>query len=221
MKTKSFAIITLTALLTGCSSNNTNNNSEKAEEKDSVQTEQIVEETAQPAVEEKQEMLITPDLMFCNLKGNVKKCTLYPSDPPYNSFTFDENGNITEISESYAKVTNIKRDGKGRITCLSMMDGINREYAIEYAYNADGTVAKRSCDALPDGLAHEFKYTYDDQGRVKKEKGWSDGPGEIEYRYEYTKVDEHGNWTERKRTLLMEGEEPTVMTEERKIEYFK
>ena len=77
-----------------------------------------------------------------------------------------------------------------------------------------------SCDAMPDGMSHEFHFTYDAKGRIINQKGWNDGVGDIEYKYKYTQEDAKGNWTEREKSIIPDGEEPVVTIEKREIEYY-
>lgn len=208
----------LASLMVGCAGNTKSDNSDSADSLRQSSAEQKAD-THTISEQTDEALLTTPDLKFFDLKGHVKKCTQI-EDEPTLTYLFDEQGNCTEITEPYANVTKIVRDDKGRITRLDKIDALSRGFAIIYEYSPEGTIAKQSCDAMPDGMSHEFHFTYDAKGRVIEQKGWNDGVGDIEYKYKYTQEDAKGNWTEREKSIIPDGEEPVVTIERREIEYY-
>lgn len=164
----------------------------------------------------------TTDVTFFDLTGNVKKCTTTSDIDEGESeevIEFDSNGKFVSRTNGVDEVTSVERDKKGRIITLYLKDVIDRTYAETYEYDKKGNIISNKCDAEPDGLAHHLSYTYTD-GRIVRIKGWNDGVGDIEKKYEYLSFDDKGNWTERKCTVLTDGEEAYFTNEYRVIEYY-
>lgn len=212
------SILLLTIASSSCNStsqkgnadNNDSASAEIAKFTDSEQTEKAADAEASTSL----------DVAFFDLKGNVKKCVLQ-SDDYKETYLFDKNGAFIDCIEEYAETEGVRRDEQGRINEMHKKDNVGRTWADIYEYDADGRVIKSHCNAMPDGLSHEHNYTYNN-GRIVSIKGWNDGPGNLEMKYEYSQEDEMGNWTERKKSLYIEDEtEPYVTVEHRTIEYYK
>ena len=116
----------------------------------------------------------------------------------YISCTYDKEGRLTGVSFWEAAFTNISYDEQGRLagfTALGMMD-IESEYVYTFTYGKDRNPIKVAVkETHPD---------YDNAGQYKTQN--------YTFTYEYTAVDEMGNWTERKRD---DGE-----VEKRTIKYY-
>lgn len=216
-KTNTFACAALMALaLAGCKGNKEEKNNADAETQKAT-----TEQTAQAEQTEQAEQEFTsPVLKFFELKGHVMSCVLERDDSKEATYEFDEEGYLSKYVEEHETISDIEYDDQMRIASMTKQDAIGREYADVYEYNADGTVSKASCDAMPDGLAYEHKFVYTD-GRLTSKEGWSDGPGNLTITYKYLEEDSNGNWTLRECATLPEGEtEPYVITERRTITYY-
>lgn len=173
------------------------------------------------STDEVADVVMGTDASFFDLKGGVESCRL-SSEYYSESYSFDENGGYITFERELQKIDGVERDEKGRITTIHITDDLGRGFAEVYEYDEQGRIRKASCDAMPDGLAFELVYTYDKAGRVISKKGYYDGPGNLEYVYNYKDEDAQGNWTLRERlTYLEDEEEPVREMEKREIEYRK
>lgn len=214
-KTLSIIIVALSAMTsTGC-----NNAPQASASMSDAATENKTEESAETTAAV---TAPTTDVTFFDLTGNVKMCTITSDiDEGENEeiIKFDSNGNFISRTNGVSEVMSVERDKKGRIVTLNLKDAIDRTYAEIYEYDKKGYIISNKCDAEPDGLAHHYSYTYSD-GRIVRVKGWNDGVGDIEKKYEYLSFDDKGNWTERKCTVLTDGEEAYFTHEYRVIAYY-
>jgi hypothetical protein len=194
------------------------NNSQKQATKEDV--EQTVQETT---------VTTSPDLVFFELQGPVKRCDLVE---------FDRNGKITSVDGQdpfalekpqrdmnddgevvdYCRWT---RDAQGQIDSI-----LCYEYMDEYRWH-DGRVTQ-----VLSGYEGQLWLTdreYDADGRLVKTKQYevveTDGPEEVNLmwvtEYTYLEFDDHGNWTLRKQTDTDQVVEYVNETEvSREIEYY-
>ncbi len=207
-----FAFMAFT--LIGCNGSTQKDSTENSDSLSINETENVEK------VDDTTDAEVTPlDVAFFDLKGMVKKCTLKKE---YSEiiYEFDKDGNFVKCTQEYEETVNVSRDSQGRINRIQKKDQIDRTWTDEYEYDNEGRITKASCNAMPDGLSFEHNYTYKD-GRIASLKGWNDGPGKLEITFDYISEDDHGNWTERTKSTLVEGEdEPNVETEKRVIEYY-
>ena len=194
------------------------NNSQKQATKEDV--EQTVQETT---------VTTSPDLVFFELQGPVKRCDLVE---------FDRNGKITSVDGQdpfalekpqrdmnddgevvdYCRWT---RDAQGQIDSI-----LCYEYMDEYRWH-DGRVTQ-----VLSGYEGQLWLTdreYDADGRLVKTKQYevveTDGPEEVNLmwvtEYTYLEFDDRGNWTRRKQTDTDQVVEYVNETEvSREIEYY-
>lgn len=214
MKRTLFFVAVLAAIASSCNNSKSNQNEYVAPVETSQMETPIVEET--PKIEPS-----ASDLVFYDLKGKVRSCSVVTEE--YGSTrtlqTFDINGMCTSLADDFD--AGFERDEDGRIVAGRRKYFEEMSYTNVYEYDANGRISKASCDAMPDGLAFEHNYNYDEQGRIAFLKGWNDGAGPLTIRYEYIEEDAVGNWTRRIVRVYVDGdEEPAVSTQTRTIEYY-
>ena len=136
------------------------------------------------------------------LVGNVKTCKWKNADANGETVTyaFDEQGNLTTIN---GRKENISRNKQGQIERYAL--GENELTSYLFTYDADGRV-KKSSKSDADSGTDNYTYKYNAKGFVSSRycKGeimemGADEPITYEENvtYDYTKVDEQGNWVKR------------------------
>ena len=136
------------------------------------------------------------------LLGNVNTCKWKNADANGEivTYAFDEQGNLMTIN---GRKENILRNKQGLIERYSL--GENELTSYSFTYDADGCVKKSSMSDADSGT-DRYTYKYNAKGFVSSRycKGeisemGADEPITYEetVTYEYTMVDEHGNWTKR------------------------
>ena len=190
------------------------NNSQKQATKEDV--EQTVQETT---------VTTSPDLVFFELQGPVKRCDLVE---------FDRNGKITSVDgqDPFAlekPQRDMNDDGEVVDYCRWTRDAqgqIDSILCYEYMWH-DGRVTQ-----VLSGYEGQLWLTdreYDADGRLVKTKQYevveTDGPEEVNLmwvtEYTYLEFDDHGNWTRRKQTDTDQVVEYVNETEvSREIEYY-
>ena len=189
---------------------------------------QATKEDVKPTVQETT-VTTSPDLVFFDLQGPVKRCDLVE---------FDRNGKITSVDGQdpfalekpqrdmnddgevvdYCRWT---RDAQGQIDSI-----LCYEYVDEYRWH-DGRVTQ-----VLSGYEGQLWLTdreYDADGRLVKTKQYevveTEGPEEVNLmwvtEYTYLEFDDRGNWTRRKQTDTDQVVEYVNETEvSREIEYY-
>ncbi len=172
------------------------------------------------------------DWAYYRLYGKVKSFKLSFWGEPLK---FDENGFRYNINGT-SSVDSVDTDGVNKF--LISRDKLNGNRRImekmldskgnllrttKYEYNEKGLlVSEIELSKLFDNIT---VYTYDNFGNIKTLKetqcdsGKTDGIDKRNYTYEIIKVDQHGNWTERK-VSGYNTEENYSATEKREIEYY-
>lgn len=158
--------------------------------------------TAQPEQQPEPEANKPGDRPTFQLVGNVKTCKWKNAEANGETVTyaFDEQGNLKSIN---GRKEDISRNKQGLIESYSL--GENGLTNFSFTYDADSRVKKSSMSDADSGTDN-YTYKYNAKGFVSSRycKGeimemGADEPITYEENvtYDYTKVDEQGNWTKR------------------------
>lgn len=158
--------------------------------------------TAQPEQQPEAEVNKPGDRPTFQLVGNVKTCKWKNAEANGETVTyaFDEQGNLKSIN---GRKEDISRNKQGLIESYSL--GENGLTNFSFTYYADSRVKKSSMSDADSGTDN-YTYKYNAKGFVSSRycKGeimemGADEPITYEENvtYDYTKVDEQGNWTKR------------------------
>ena len=158
--------------------------------------------TAQPEQQPETEANKPGDRPTFQLVGNVKTCKWKNAEANGETVTyaFDEQGNLKSIN---GRKEDLSRNKQGLIESYSL--GENGLTSFSFTYDADSRVKKSSMSDADSGTDN-YTYKYDAKGFVSSRycKGeimemGADEPITYEENvtYDYTKVDEQGNWTKR------------------------
>lgn len=158
--------------------------------------------TAQPKQQPEPEANKPGDRPTFQLVGNVKTCKWKNAEANGETVTyaFDEQGNLKSIN---GRKEDISRNKQGLIESYSL--GENGLTSFSFTYDADSRVKKSSMSDADSGTDN-YTYKYNAKGFVSSRycKGeimemGADEPITYEENvtYDYTKVDEQGNWTKR------------------------
>lgn len=158
--------------------------------------------TAQPEQQPETEANKPGDRPTFQLVGNVKTCKWKNAEANGETVTyaFDEQGNLKSIN---GHKEDISRNKQGLIESYSL--GENGLTSFSFTYDADSRVKKSSISDADSGTDN-YTYKYNAKGFVSSRycKGeimemGADEPITYEENvtYDYTKVDEQGNWTKR------------------------
>lgn len=158
--------------------------------------------TAQPEQQPETEANKPGDRPTFQLVGNVKTCKWKNAEANGETVTyaFDEQGNLKSIN---GRKEDISRNKQGLIESYSL--GENGLTSFSFTYDADSRVKKSSMSDADSGTDN-YTYKYNAKGFVSSRycKGeimemGADEPITYEENvtYDYTKVDEQGNWTKR------------------------
>lgn len=158
--------------------------------------------TAQPEQQPETEANKPGDRPTFQLVGNVKTCKWKNAEANGETVTyaFDEQGNLKSIN---GRKEDISRNKQGLIESYSL--GENGLTSFSFTYDADSCVKKSSMSDADSGTDN-YTYKYNAKGFVSSRycKGeimemGADEPITYEENvtYDYTKVDEQGNWTKR------------------------
>lgn len=158
--------------------------------------------TAQPEQKPEPEANKPGDRPTFQLVGNVKTCKWKNAEANGETVTyaFDEQGNLKSIN---GRKEDISRNKQGLIESYSL--GENGLTNFSFTYDADSRVKKSSMSDADSGTDN-YTYKYNAKGFVSSRycKGeimemGADEPITYEENvtYDYTKVDEQGNWTKR------------------------
>lgn len=158
--------------------------------------------TAQPEQQPETEANKPGDRPTFQLVGNVKTCKWKNAEANGETVTyaFDEQGNLKSIN---GRKEDISRNKQGLIESYSL--GENGLTSFSFTYDADSRVKKSSMSDAGSGTDN-YTYKYNAKGFVNSRycKGeimemGADEPITYEENvtYDYTNVDEQGNWTKR------------------------
>lgn len=158
--------------------------------------------TAQPEQQPETEANKPDDRPTFQLVGNVKTCKWKNAEANGETVTyaFDEQGNLKSIN---GRKEDISRNKQGLIESYSL--GENGLTSFSFTYDADSRVKKSSMSDADSGTDN-YTYKYNAKGFVSSryckgeimEMGADEPiPYEENVTYDYTKVDEQGNWTKR------------------------
>lgn len=158
--------------------------------------------TAQPEQQPETEAYKPGDRPTFQLVGNVKTCKWKNAEANGETVTyaFDEQGNLKSIN---GRKEDISRNKQGLIESYSL--GENGLTSFSFTYDADSRVKKSSMSDADSGTDN-YTYKYNAKEFVSSRycKGeimemGADEPITYEENvtYDYTKVDEQGNWTKR------------------------
>lgn len=158
--------------------------------------------TAQPEQQPETEANKPGDRPTFQLVGNVKTCKWKNAEANGETVTyvFDEQGNLKSIN---GRKEDISRNKQGLIESYSL--GENGLTSFSFTYDANSRVKKSSMSDADSGTDN-YTYKYNAKGFVSSRycKGeimemGADEPITYEENvtYDYTKVDERGNWTKR------------------------
>lgn len=158
--------------------------------------------TAQPEQQPETEANKPGDRPTFQLVGNVKTCKWKNAEANGETVTyaFDEQGNLKSIN---GRKEDISRNKQGLIESYSL--GENGLTSFSFTYDADSRVKKSSMSDADSGT-DRYTYKYNAKGFVSSRycKGeimemGADEPITYEetVTYDYTKVDEQGNWVKR------------------------
>lgn len=158
--------------------------------------------TAQPEQQPETEANKPGDRPTFQLVGNVKTCKWKNAEANGETVTyaFDEQGNLKSIN---GRKEDISRNKQGLIESYSL--GENGLTSFSFTYDADSRVKKSSmsdADSGTDNYTHKYNAKGFVSSRYCKGEIMEMGADEpITYEenvtYDYTKVDEQGNWTKR------------------------
>lgn len=193
-----FAVMTLTTL--SCKNSAKEQPTANVEQADTTATDTTA--TAQPEQQSEAEAAKPGDRPTFQLLGNVKTCKWKNAEANGETVTyaFDEQGNLTTINGRKENISRNKQglieryalgeneltsylftyDANGRVKKFSMSDADSGTDSYTYKYNAKGFVSSRYCKGEISEMGADEPITYEET-----------------VTYEYTMVDEHGNWTKR------------------------
>lgn len=169
------------------------------------------------------------DVVVFDLKGKVKSCEWIENDNLCRDESFQLTEKETKVNfDSKGGIISshkIGRDGRGRITSITRTIPEGEPFAggtetITYKF-LNNTKVKEISRTLSRAV-----YTYDKNNRITVAQGYSydllfGGEDELHpKKYTYTKIDSHGNWTERKVSFIFGDTEKTSM-ERRIIDYYE
>lgn len=210
-------IIALPALclMTGCAKPS-NVKSDSTDSKKEVKKEEGKEK------EQKRDLLLTPDLKMHELAGNVKEVRVYSENKLKEVLEFDRKGELVLKKNDKEKIA-INRDKDNRIIQFTYNNCIDLNQTKRFTYNSKGY--PETIEALENNNLSKKEIEYDSENRIVKLRTKSTDYGNKFTNikeYEYTSIDENGNWTERKMTERIEGEDEGVdaITETREIIYY-
>ena len=172
--------------------------------------------------EQKRDLLMTPDLKMHELAGNVKEVRVYSENKLKEVLEFDRNGELVLKKNDKEKIA-INRDKDNRIIQFTYNNCIDLNQTKRFTYNSKGY--PETIEALENNNLSKKEIEYDSGNRIVRQRTKSTNYG-IEFitikEYEYISIDENGNWTERKMTERIEGENEGVdaITETREIIYY-
>ena len=172
--------------------------------------------------EQKRDLLMTPDLKMHELAGNVKEVRVYSENKLKEVLEFDRNGELVLKKNDKEKIA-INRDKDNRIIQFTYNNCIDLNQTKRFTYNSKGY--PETIEALENNNLSKKEIEYDSGNRIVRQRTKSTNYG-IELitikEYEYISIDENGNWTERKMTERIEGENEGVdaITETREIIYY-
>lgn len=147
------------------------------------------------------------DIIAFDLKGKVKSCEWIENEWLCRDESFQLGEKETVVNfDSKGRIISphkIERDGRGKIISIIRTIPEGEAFAggtqtITYKYLNNGKVKEKSRDGS------RTVYSYDANGRITKAQGYTTdfffGTENESYpkKYVYTKIDSHGNWTERK-----------------------
>lgn len=168
------------------------------------------------------DLLLTPDLKMHELAGNVKEVKVYSENKLKEVVEFDRNGELVLQENDKEKIA-VKRDNDNRIIHFTYNNSIDLNQTRSFSYNSKGY--PETIEALENNNLSKKEIEYDSGNRIVRQRTKSTNYG-IEFitikEYEYISIDENGNWTERKMTERIEGENEGVdaITETREIIYY-
>lgn len=156
----------------------------------------------QPEEQPEAKAAVPGDRPTFQLVGNVKSLKWKNEDSQGNTvtYTFDEQGKLLTVN---GRKEDVSRNKKGQIEGYSL--GENGLTSFSFTYDADGRLKKSSMSDADAG-SDDYTYKYNTKGFVSSRycKGeisemGADEPTTYEENvtYDYTKVDEQGNWTKR------------------------
>lgn len=167
-------------------------------------------------------IFVSNDLRLNDLRGNVEVVYgYYDENNEYDGYeySFSQSGTWTNIGPQTLKQrynNAAERDASGRIKRLCSEDMGSVE-DINYTYNVQGFVTKKSIDYGMDGSS-VVQFTYDANGDVvKKVSIDGDGSGKTTETYTILERDSHGNWTRRK----IVSSDGSSRVEKRRINYYQ
>lgn len=208
--TITLSIVLLGAVCWSCSGNSSNSKGNDSAADDTVAI-PATEDTVQP------ELLVTPDLTLLEVKGNVKEIKGKTVDDYVygGNAKFNEKGELTHYgnSEPIDKISNVKRDGDGRLTYFLASEWMtvkwdgDRPLSVANQYNE---------------MTNTNTYKYDDKGliveiksRYQDEIEETDETQTAVVTYPADGFDAKGNWI--KRTVKWPK---GTITEAREIIYY-
>lgn len=144
------------------------------------------------------ELLVTPDLTFLEVKGNVKEIVYVSGKKLIMRARFDKNGNLTHYGiNTDDKISEVKRNDKGQLIEFVSDDWKTVTWRNDRPAKVHGGYVDE-----PD--SYTYVYTYDDQGLVNKidylyysdiEDTTSTTTGTVTYPADA--FDDNGNWLRR------------------------
>lgn len=165
---------------------------------------------------------VKTDMSTFQLKGEVKSVT-YKEDYYFGSRTF----NFTEDGKLQCDISVVvERDSVDRIKMLlfpyKSETGVDLKYVVSFRYDKDGRVsAIRDEDQ---GWSSRAKFIYDENGFVKVDST-KNPKGESVTDYNYSKVDDKGNWVAREYVTRNSAKTDSLAeekgSEERAIIYYE
>lgn len=159
------------------------------------------------------------DIKTYDLKGRVRRCSVYEYGSKMNDISFDRQGKLEGLFSNILKDNAITRDSIGRIVEIreKSMDEFEEEsimYTL-FTYDESGRVIKKEVSS--DYGSWTDLYEYNEAGRMIKRKCSGGGAGDFEEIYDYETSDLNGNWIKRTKSVK---EWNSTVTEERVISYY-
>lgn len=151
----------------------------KAHVKDSLKAEEIIYKD-----------FSSNDLASFQLKGRVKKVTIFGGGFPDGTLEFDKEGNLIARPEWL-----LQRNGHGKIRIIAEKNRSDYKGRIKvFLYNVDGHLKEERISDSEFTTNYYLKHTSD--GWPLRGKTIIAGiKGEEKYSFRYPKVDKRGNWT--------------------------
>ena len=108
--------------------------------------------------------------------GRLETMTVDPASLAIETaYDYDENGNVTKLTDGEGNETDFVYDHRDRLTTTRYAEGTAKETTLEYTYDANGNLWKRKDRNMTWTEGEHIVYTYDDLDRLSQTAYPNDG----------------------------------------------